>query len=491
LIIGGGVSGICTAIELRRRLPDLRLQIAERAADLGGVWLTNTYPGCACDIPSALYSYSFAPNPDWTRQWPSQAELLAYFQNTARQFGLYERGVVRFRTRVVASRWDERASLWRTTLRDDANNADCVVSSRFVISCVGQLSEPLWPKIANLDRLDRPLVHSANWRPGEPDVAGQRVAVVGAGASAIQIVPAIVDRAKHVYVFQSSPSWILPKNDHVIPQWLRTVFRLVPCTLQLVRFITYLSGDVGFVVGFSRTAALRDSLLRVFDRWRAPLTAPLSPELLAKVTPQTPFGCRRTLFTSDWFAALARPNVTLIDERVDEARAGALRAARSQTWVDVDVVVCATGFHATQFLRSFEVYGRAGRSLHAHWAEHGTSAFQSLAVPLFPNFFITYGPNSNLGFNSIIMMIEAQLRQICNVMEHAIDNGHSAVEPSEAAAAEWRAETARELDKLVYTASCNSWYRTESGEIPTNSPFSVLEFFRRTWDLNPSQWIWS
>jgi cation diffusion facilitator CzcD-associated flavoprotein CzcO len=315
--------------------------------------------------------------------------------------------------------------------------------------------------------------------------------VVGAGASAIQIVPAIVDRAKHVYVFQSSPSWILPKNDHAIPPWLRAVFRAVPCTLQLVRFVTYLSGDVGFAIGFSRSSSLRAALLRVFDRWRAPLTAPLAPELLAKVTPQTPFGCRRTLFTSDWFAALARPNVTLLDERVDEARAGALRGARSRAWVDVDVVVCATGFHATQFLRSFEVYGRAGRSLHAHWAAHGTSAFQSLAVPHFPNFFITYGPNSNLGFNSIIMMIEAQLRQIGNVIEHAIDADTPPSSRPRPPRPSGAPRPRSELDKLVYTASCNSWYRTETGEIPTNSPFSVLEFFRRTWDLDATQWVWS
>jgi cation diffusion facilitator CzcD-associated flavoprotein CzcO len=492
LIIGGGISGICAAIELRRRLRGVRVQIVERAADLGGVWLTNTYPGCACDIPSALYSFSFAPNPDWTRQWPSQRELLDYVQSTARQYGLYERGVVRFRTNLVATRWDDRAKLWRSTLRgEDDQSSVVVVESRFVVSCVGQLSEALWPDIQNLDRLDRPLVHSAHWPPGQPDIAGKRVAVIGAGASAIQIVPAIVDRAQHVYVFQSTPSWILPKDDHFIPPWLRTVFRVVPLTLQLYRFIVYLSGEVGFVFGFSRSSTLRERLLRVFDKMRAPLTASLSPELLAKTTPQSPFGCRRTLFTSDWFAALARPNVTLLDERVSEARAGAVRGERSGTWVDVDVVCCATGFHATEFLRSFEVYGRDNRSLKAHWRENGTSAYLSLAVPQFPNFFMTYGPNSNLGFNSIIMMVEAQMRQIGSVIEHAVTNRFGAVEPTDAAAAEWRNEVTGELAKLVFTANCNSWYRTESGEIPTNSPFSVLEFFRRTWDLDTSKWRWT
>lgn len=482
VVIGGGAGGICVASQVLARMPHARVTIVEREADFGGTWLTNTYPGSACDIPSVLYSYSFEPNPDWSRQWPLQPELLQYFQNVAKKHGLYER--VRFNTAVVSCVWSDELKLWTTTVRRVGAAADEQIVSEFVVSSVGQLSEVQLPDIKHLDALDRPLVHSARW--GATDVAGKRVAVVGAGASAIQIVPTIAKTAAHVVVFQSSPSWILPKDDFVVPPLVRWLFRYTPLRL-LYRLFVFGLGELSF----AGLAAAPDSWLRrsfelLVATLRKPLTAGCSAELLAKAQPNSEIGCRRTLFASDWYSTLALPNVTLVDERASEARRGALCSARSRQWFDVDVVCCATGFSATQFLRTFD----AGLSLHDYWAQHGTSAYLSLACPHFPNFFITYGPNSNLGFNSIILMIEAQTRQICLAIEHAVAHGHRSVQVSTAAAERWQAETRARLAKLPYVGSCNSWFKTANGDVPNNCAISVTDYIYRTYDLEVNDWEW-
>jgi cation diffusion facilitator CzcD-associated flavoprotein CzcO len=493
LVIGGGVAGICVAAQLKQRLgARVHITIVERARDFGGVWLSNTYPGAACDIPSVLYSYSFEPNADWTRQWPDQPELLAYFQGVARKHGLYERA--RFNTAVVSCVWSEPTQLWTSTLRRVGAPADScddeVLVTNFVVSSVGQLSELQWPKIANLADIGCPLVHSAQW--GDADVRGKRVAVVGAGASAIQIVPAIAQSAEHVVVFQSSPSWILPKDDFVVPPFVRTLFRLAPPLRLFYRLIVFSLGEWLFL---AMAAGPRSRFHRwtmwALEKMRQPLVAGVDAALLAKALPKSEFGCRRTLFASNWYATLARSNVTLIDERAAEARRGALRTEKSKAWIDVDVVCCATGFSATEFLRTFEVRNATrGQTLHEYWATHGTSAYMALAVPRFPSLFMTYGPNSNLGTNSIILMIEAQTRQICLCIEHALANNYRSVQVTEAAHSRWQQETRSRMATLPYAGDCHSWYRTETGDVPTNLAISVTDYLHRTFDLHVEDWIW-
>ncbi|SCG34546.1 flavin-containing monooxygenase [Micromonospora coxensis] len=471
-IIGSGFGGVAVAAALLRAGYD-DVVLLERADGIGGVWRDNSYPGCACDIPAPLYSYSFALNPDWSRRFPSHAEILGYLRRCADDLGVTAR--VRLRTEVTDATWDEAGSCWR--LRTGAGEE---VVADVLIPAVGQLSRPVVPALPGAHRFRGRAVHTARWDP-TVRVDGARVAVVGTGASAIQLVPAIAGRAAHVTVFQRTAPWTLPKPDRRYGALRRSAYRRWPWLMRLPRAgVWAMTVVTGLAVTGNRAAgALLRTLSAAQRRWQV-----RDPDLRARITPDEPMGCKRVLFTSDWLPTLARPDVDLVTEKIVEVTADGVRTADGRTH-PCDVLVYGTGFAATDFLTPIRVTGRAGRRLDEVWRD-GAHAYLGMAVPGFPNLFLVYGPNTNTGNTSVVYFHEAQARYIAQAVR-LIAAGGPPLDVRADVAAAYDAELQRRLAGSVWTG-CQSWYRTPGGRVVTNWPGLAGEYRRATARFRPADY---
>lgn len=471
LVIGSGFGGLAAAVDLRRQGID-DITILEKAPRIGGVWRDNTYPGAACDVPSSLYSYSFAPNPDWARRYAEQPEILAYIERVAEEHDLTR--LVRTETEVTEAAYDEQRDRWTVrTATGETYEADLLVSA------VGQLSRPAMPDLPGLDSFGGPAFHSAEWRHGV-DLTGKRVLVIGTGASAIQFVPHVQQVAAQVTVFQRSAPYVVPKPDRGYTRLHLRSFREVPVTQAFGRELTRnLSELLNHALG-ERTAFTKSFEIA----FRAMLRLQIKdPALRAKLMPDYPVGCKRLLFSNNWYSTLAKPNVDVVTEHITEVVPEGVRTADG-TLHEADVIIYGTGFKATEFLAPMKIVGRDGRELAQEWAD-GARAYLGMTVPGFPNFFVVYGPNTNLGGSSIISMIECQtgyLGQAARLLERG-----------ELKRIEVRAEVAGRYDKEIQErlagsvwSGCSSWYRTEGGRITTNWPGKVQEYRERTADLQPA-----
>jgi cation diffusion facilitator CzcD-associated flavoprotein CzcO len=464
VVIGAGFGGIAVAALLKRAGFD-DMVIVEKADRIGGVWRDNAYPGCACDIPAPLYSFSFAPNPDWSSRFPPYPEILAYLERCVTRFGLA--GNLRLRTEVVDARWDEDGSVWRLrTARGEELVADVLVPA------VGQLSQPVVPDLPGAGEFLGVAMHTARWDPAVP-IDGARVAVIGTGASAVQLVPAIAGRAERVTVFQRTAPWTLPKPNRRYGRLRRAACRHVPALMRLPRAATWLLTSVtGLAITGNRVAGgLLRGASRAQRRWQV-----RDRRLRALLTPDEPMGCKRVLFTGDWFPTLARPDVDLVTEKIEALTSGGVRTADGIEH-PCDVLVYGTGFAATEFLATIRVTGRDGRSLDEAWHE-GARAYLGMTVPGFPNLFLVYGPNTNTGNTSVIYFHEAQARYIVQAVRE-IATGDGPLDVRAEVAAGYDAELQSRLAGSVWTA-CRSWYRTASGRIVTNWPGMAGEYRRRT-----------
>ena len=454
-IIGAGFGGIGMAIALERAgIEDF--VVLDRADDLGGTWRDNSYPGLTCDIPSQLYSFSFRPW-RWSRRFPARDEILAYLHALVAEHGLRPR--LRLGHGVDAAAFDEARSLWTLTL-DDGSTLEAAA----VVCAVGQLGRPVLPDIPGRDEFAGPSWHSARWNP-DVDLAGRRVAVIGTGASAIQFVPEIAKTAAHVDVYQRTPPYVLPKADRPYRDGELHLFDRLPAVRKAERLRIFLYGELlttGFVLS-PKVLALPMAM------WRRQLrTAIADPELRARCVPDYVMGCKRVVFSNDWYPALARPDVDLVTEPIERivpdgvvTADGAARPA--------DVIVYATGFAATQFLMPIQVTGRGGGQLHEAWRD-GAHAYLGITVAGFPNFFMLYGPNTNLGGNSIIYMLEGQIGYVLGALR--------ALQAQNLAWLDVRPDVQDTFNAWVQTASrtsvwetgCHNWYTTGSGRNVNNWP---------------------
>ncbi|GAA2615863.1 flavin-containing monooxygenase [Paractinoplanes durhamensis] len=464
VIIGAGFGGIAAAVELLREgLDDVVL--LEKADQVGGVWRDNSYPGCACDVPAPLYSYSFALNPEWSRRFPPHEEILAYVRRVADRFGVTER--VRFGTEVTGAEWDADAAKWRIAVAEGE-----VIEADILVPAVGQLSRPSIPSLPGAGRFAGRAVHTAQW---DDDIAidGRRVAVVGTGASAIQLVPAIAGRAAHVTVFQRSAPWTLPKPDRRYGAGRRTAYTKMPQLLRLPRAATWaMTIFTGLAVTGNRPAgAMLRGISTLQRRWQVRDSA-----LRAQVTPDEPMGCKRVLFTSAWLPALAREDVSLVTEKIVEVLPHGIRTADG-TVHECDLLVYATGFAATEFLAPMRITGRDGRTLDDEWRD-GAYAYLGMAVPGFPNLFLIYGPNTNTGNTSVLYFHEAQARYLARAVRR-ISEDQRPWEVRRERATTYDGEMQRRLASSVWTG-CQSWYRTATGRVVTNWPGMAGEYARRT-----------
>ncbi|MFN3935522.1 flavin-containing monooxygenase [Parvibaculum sp.] len=452
-ILGAGAGGLAMAISLQKA--GIPFTIYEKAASVGGTWRDNTYPGSGCDVPSMLYSYSFEPKPDWSRKFAPQPEIVAYFEGVARKHNLLPH--IRFNTEIAEAHFDETEGLWR--IRSAAGET---FTANAVVSGVGQLNRPAFPKIEGLETFKGAAFHSARW-DHSVDLAGKRVAVIGNGASAIQFVPEIAPKVGHLTIFQRTPNWCVPKPDRPFREWEKKLYRAVPALVRLQRWWTYLMLErnyLAFVQGsffgkLFEKAALKELETHIKD-----------PELRKKLTPDYPAGCKRILLTNDWYPALARDNVHVETNRIARVTENAV-VTEDGVAHPADVIIYATGFESTDFLAPMKITGRGNADLNAVWAR-GAEAHRGVAVAGFPNFFMLYGPNTNLGHNSIIFMLECQVNYISQCIETMAKEHLRYLDVKPAAMEAFNRDLQQDMQKTVWAAGCSSWYKTADGRVTNN-----------------------
>ncbi|WP_431957705.1 flavin-containing monooxygenase [Nocardia lijiangensis] len=469
LIIGAGFGGIGTAIELRRNgIRDIT--ILERAADLGGVWRENTYPGAACDVPSPLYSYSYEPKPDWPQRYSSRAAIHGYLRGVARRHELLE--TIVFGADVTDAEFDEQTGRWTVRTADGVTRTTDVL-----ISAVGQLSRPKLPDVPGIDAFAGASFHSAEW-DHDVDLTGKRVLCVGTGASAIQYIPEIQPKVEHLTLFQRTAAWVIPKFDTDYSPIQHSLFAKLPGALLVERFGWWSVGE--FVsLGLVEFPAIARMVGRIAEQHLHKQVA--DPELRAKLTPDYPIGCKRGLFSNDYYPALTQPNVAVETTAISEIVPEGVRTADGRLH-EADVIIYGTGFKGTEFLWPMQIYGRGGRKLADAWAG-GAHAFLGIAVPDFPNLFLVYGPNTNLAAGSIIYMIESQARYIRQAVRLLADRPGHCLEVRDEQERAFNDALQRRLARTPWNF-CSSWYRTASGRITNNWPGTVSSYRRRTRRLN-------
>jgi cation diffusion facilitator CzcD-associated flavoprotein CzcO len=462
VIIGTGFGGIGMAAEIERRGLGTYL-VLEQADDLGGTWRDNTYPGSACDAPADLYSYSWAPR-SWSRRFPPHDEILAYLRDVADEQGVTEN--IRFGATVTSVRFDDTSGLWEVGTAEGGR-----VTAACVVSAMGQLNRPHYPDIEGLAEFAGPVVHSARWDHGVR-TAGRRVGVVGTGASAIQIVPSIAEATESLTVFQRSAPYVLAKPDRVTPALQHRVAARAPWVTRPQRARFFARGEL---LGLAITGNKRVAAKVVHD-WRARMEAVvLDPDLRALCTPDYRLGCKRVLFSEDWYPALVRDNVTVVADPITRVTKTGVRTMDG-TLHKLDVLVLATGFEATGFLQPVTVTGRGGADLQGSWG-HRPVAYRGVAYPGFPNLFILYGPNTNLGSNSIIYMLEAQIRYVASVLQAEDRSRLACVDVRPEALDRWRTEMDEASERSAWVTGCHSWY-TVDGVNTNNWPKPTYRYAR-------------
>jgi cation diffusion facilitator CzcD-associated flavoprotein CzcO len=470
VIIGAGFGGIAAAIELQSHgFTDIT--VLEAADGLGGTWFHNGYPGAACDVPSHLYSYSYAQRRDWDRLCSPQADILAYLSDVAREYGVEERIVTG--AEVTSCAWDEAARGWRIESRDGRR-----WEAGAVIVATGQLHRPAYPRIEGREDFTGLTFHSAEW-DHEHALAGRRVAVIGTGASAVQFVPAIAPEVGHLTVFQRSGNWFMPRKNRAYPRLLRQIFMRVPgVQAARRRFLFQYMEAVTLAIRHPRTVGrLAGARSAQFMRWQL-----RDPDVREKAWPDYTFGCKRVLFSSAFLPALQRPNVELVTDPITRITGGGVVTADG-TEHQVDCIVWGTGFRSNDFMFPMEITGRDGGTLRDAWSG-GAHAHLGMTVPGFPSLFVMYGPNTNTSGGSIIVYLEQQAAYIRQALALVRDRG--------AAALDVRPEVEAASDRAVQrrfagTAwlECDSWYRTENGRIVANWPGYMREYIAATRELDP------
>jgi cation diffusion facilitator CzcD-associated flavoprotein CzcO len=469
-VVGGGFGGVGAAAMLARA-GHRDVTVFERGERVGGVWHHNTYPGAACDVASHLYEFSFAPNPRWSRRYAPQDEIQRYLEDVARDNGVLDR--IRTSTEVQRARWDGERAKWLLDTSAGPHEADLLVTA------CGQLSVPSVPALPGLDSFAGPTFHTARWRH-DVDLAGKRVAVVGTGCSAIQVVPAIQPIVAHVDVYQRSPGWTIPKGDFEYPRRVQQLFARVPAIQRLDRAAVFAFMEVGaaamtkhrWLLGPFRALGRRQITKAIAD-----------PELRRKVTPTDEIGCKRIMLTDNWYPTLAKPNVSLVDDRIAEVAPHGIRTADG-TERDADVLVLATGFKTHGFVAPMEVVGADGRTLADEWRAV-PRAYLGLTVPGFPNMFLLYGPNTNGGTGSVIYTIEAGVAHVLAALGELDRAGAQRIEVRRDAADAFDRELRAALTRTVWHSGCTNWYVDENGNDPNQWPWVWSAYRRRTAELAP------
>lgn len=475
LIIGTGFSGIGMAIALKKA--KIKFTILEKASDFGGTWRDNTYPGAACDIPSHLYSFSFEPKPDWEHIFSFGKEIKKYLQDVAEKHQLKQH--VAFNTKVLKAEWDDKKCEWHVYTECGREYV-----TQFLISGVGALHIPSFPEIPGRDEFRGAQFHTAEW-DHSVDITGKRVAVVGTGASAIQVVPEIVDQVGELQLYQRTPAWVVPRTNYPIPERVQKMFEKVPPTRRFARSVVFWFQEL---IGFGMTKF--QPILKIIE-WLSRYNIRRSvkdPELRRKLTPSYKAGCKRILNGSDFYRAVAQEKSQLITDRIQRVTE---RGIITDDGVEreVDVIVWATGFHVTDSYTYVDIKGANGEDLVRRWDREGTVAHRGVTVAGMPNLFFLLGPNTGLGHNSVVIMIEAQIKYILQAIKAVNKRGARALAPTSVAMYRFNAMVQEKLQGTVWeTGGCQSWYHNQFGKNRVLWFGSTMSYKRATRRFNPDEY---
>lgn len=465
-IIGTGFGGLGAAIQLQRNGFE-NFTIFEKSNSVGGTWRENAYPGSACDVPSHLYSFSFEPKHDWPRKYTPQPQILSYLEDCAKKNNLLPR--IKFGKEIKSAEWDEQKNNWKIHTTQGE-----VFESNFLISAVGQLNRPAFPKLKGIDSFKGKLFHSASW-DSSYDFTGKNVAVIGTGASAIQFIPQIVNTGAKVTVFQRTAAWVVSKPDREYWAIEKFLFKYLPGYRLLHRFQIYIWNEIRLMAFQKNNPANRivkwmaTSHLRKFIK---------DPKLRETLTPDYPVGCKRILLSNDYYEALAKPNVRVVSEPIEEVTSTGIKTKDGNSQ-NFDAIVFGTGFKATEFLSPMEIKGLNRTGLNEVW-KNGAEAYLGVAVSGFPNFFMLYGPNTNLGHNSIVYMIESQLRFIISALKQLTQKGLNSITPKVGTMEQYNKNLNVKFGKFVWDTGCTNWYTNEAGKNTNNWPGHTYEYGRKT-----------
>ena len=465
VIVGAGFSGLCAGIQLRKAGIE-SFVILEKADGVGGTWRDNTYPGAACDIPSHLYSYSFEPNPTWSRAYGGQREILAYLERCAESYGLAPH--LRFHQRVTAARYDAATATWSVT----TEGGERFVAKTLILGN-GALHVPAVPELPGIETFTGTAFHSARWRH-DHDVTNKRVAVIGTGASAIQFVPEIAPKVRSLTVFQRTPPWVVPKPDRPVGKRERWLLEKVPGAHWLRRTGLYwlLESRVLAFAFSPRIQQYAEKLARGHLDHQV-----RDPALRDRLRPDYRLGCKRVLISNDYYPALQRPNVELVTDRITRVEPQGVRTADGRLH-EVDTIIYGTGFRVVDYLASIEITGRDGVDLNAVW-QQSVRNYLGITVSGFPNMFLLMGPNTGLGHNSMVFMIDAQVRYAVSAIRRMQQQALASIEVRPEVEQAFRAEMTRRLGATVWTSGCNSWYMAPDGDVLLWPGFT-FDYWRRT-----------
>ncbi|MEV7093921.1 NAD(P)/FAD-dependent oxidoreductase [Amycolatopsis sp. NPDC051045] len=476
VIVGTGFSGLGQAIQLEKAgIRDYVL--LEKANEVGGTWRDNSYPGCACDVQSHMYSFSYEQNPDWSRSFSPQPEIFGYLKGVADKYRLREK--IRFGVELTGAHWDERERRWTATTKDGREFV-----AQFLVSGVGGLHIPQIPELPGIGNFQGPTWHSARWNH-EYDLRGKKVAVVGTGASAVQFVPRIAPDVAGLTLFQRTPPWIMPKPDHAMPPWAQTLFKRVPGTQRLYRNALYWlleARAIGFnghpaIMKAGELIAKRNIAKGIKDR-----------ALRKKVTPDYTMGCKRVLISNDYYPALSRPNVDVVTDGIKEVKAHSIVDSAGVEH-EVDAIVYGTGFKVTDALEYLDITGVDGRNLAKEWATEGMRTHKGITVSGYPNLFFLLGPNTALGHNSVVFMIESQARYVVDAIKLADSRGAATLDVRPSVQDEFQRDIQDKLVKGVWTqGGCKSWYLDAQGVNRTIWPGFTWRYWLETRKVDPADY---
>ena len=466
LIIGAGFAGVGLAIQLQKRGIDDFL-VLEKAASVGGTWRDNHYPGAACDVPSHLYSYSFEPKTDWSRKFAPQAEIVAYIQHCVDKHQLA--GKIRCNTEVASAEFEQASGLWRVIGKDGEHYL-----AQALVSACGQLNQPAYPRIPGLESFAGEAFHSARWNHAY-ELAGKRVAVIGTGASAIQFVPEIVPKVQHLTLFQRSAAYVISKPDRAYKRWELALLRRWPWLQQIDRGLKYVQHEVR-ALAFIHFPVLMKLFQFSFQRHLAAAIA--DPERQRQLQPDYPLGCKRILISNNYFPALAQGNVEIVNQAIQSITAHGVVTTDGREH-PVDALIYGTGFAATDFLAPMQIKGLGGVELNQAWRD-GAEAYKGISVNGFPNLFLLYGPNTNLGHNSILYMLESQFAYVLNCLDALQQQGLRYMDVKPQVQQRFNQHLQQVIRHSIWEQGCTSWYKNAAGKNTNNWPGFTFTYRQQT-----------
>lgn len=474
-IIGAGIGGICAAVQIQKQIGIDNFIIYEKEAEVGGTWWLNTYPGCACDVPSHVYSFSFAPNPNWTKKFSPAPEILEYLKGVVNSFDL--RKYIKFNTPVIKADWIEEKQHWQLVTKHKDESEQIAIADILIIG-TGVFSAPNIP--ANIvSKFSGQWTHSAQWKK-DTQIANKSVAVIGSGASAIQIVPTIAPEVKELYVFQRTPAWVQRKRDYYYASWWKSLIHYIPPIGKVYRAMLFLRNELTQRV-FQRTGTISNLLVKAASAdFAAQYKNRIPLESMRKdLTPNYQIGCKRVILSDDYFETFQRKNVQLITDPIDHVE-GNIIYSGDGTQTKVDTIVLATGFLVETFFAPMRLYGKGGVELLDLWEAKKPEAYYGINCHQFPNLFFLLGPNSGLGHNSIIFIIECQVNAVVHIIGEMMAKNVGVTEIKKEIQEQFNNQLQQDLKRTVWASGCKSWYYSEEKGNFTLWPFSCIEFWKQT-----------